>query len=278
MKLLALLLFLLSRNSQPTENLTNFTSGSLPELAWSGNDSLQILPPAAVEYCKTYEKIFIAPQFQVLYDESFTLEGAKIYFSEGYIREDDRLGLLQNPTNLRVDFNSFTGVLTIRGYAPIETYQELIRTVQYYNINAQTPIKDKEITIVLGDKIYNPDNGHYYTLIQKNDAISWHQARDEAAADNYLGLQGYLVNITSKKENDFIESLIASNSWLGGVDLAEEGIWRWVTGCEAEADSGAGTYFPCKTSRMPVCPSTTASSTGPVKNPMIVARGKTTFT
>lgn len=97
MKLLALLLFLLSRNSQAAENLANFTSVSLPELTWSGNDSLSILPPATVSYCKTYEKIIIAPQFQVLYDESFTLEGAKIYFSEGYIREDDRLGLHQIP-------------------------------------------------------------------------------------------------------------------------------------------------------------------------------------
>ena len=210
---------------------------------WGGNDSLRIGPLSGTTYCKTFEKVLIAPDFQVFYTNSFDLEGAQIYFSEGYIRDDDQLSLPFNPSGLFARFEPVTGVFTIRGKAPIETYVQLIQSIQYSNTNKLTDIRDKEVTVVLGNKLFNPENGHYYTLVQKNQAVSWIQARDQAAADSYLGLQGYLVTINTKQENDFIKSLIASNSWLGGTDTGTEGVWRWVTGCEAEADMGAGLHF-----------------------------------
>ncbi len=227
---------LLSSNSDL--RAVHASSMSSPE-----NDSLSIVPPLDLTYCKTYEKRLIAPDFKALYTASFDLDGARIYFSEGYAKGDDQLGMLNNPTNLQTGFETATGVFSIRGNAPIETYEQIIRSIQYFNTNSLTPIRDKQITIVLGNKLYNPENGHYYTLVQNQNAISWIAAKDQASRDNYLGLGGYLVTITSKQENDFIKALIASNSWLGGSDSAEEGVWRWVTGCEGEMDSGAGVYF-----------------------------------
>ena len=219
------------------------TPGNAAIVSFGSNDSLRIGPLAGNSYCKTFAKVDIAADFEVLYQESFTLEGAQIYFSEGYVRDDDQLSLPFNPSNLYARFEPVTGVFSIRGNAPIETYVQLIRLLQYSNTNSLTPVQDKQITIVLGNKLFNPENGHYYTLIQSAQAVSWIQARDRAADDSYLGLQGYLVTINSKQENDFIKSLIASNSWLGASDTGTEGVWRWVTGCDAEADMGAGLHF-----------------------------------
>ena len=62
---------------------------------------------------------------------------------------------------------------------------------------------------------YNAENGHYYKAV--NSGTSWTAARAAAAASSYMGIQGYLVTVTSKSETDFLTSLISMNTWLGGT-------------------------------------------------------------
>ena len=92
-----------------------------------------------------------------------------------------------------------------------------------------------------------PENGHSYKAVCVPKGISWTQAKAAAEREG-----GYLVTITSSKENDFVFKLIdegrfwnlyISNAgkscrgpWIGGYQ--EEGArepnggWKWVTGEE----------------------------------------------
>jgi len=81
------------------------------------------------------------------------------------------------------------------------------------------------------DKIFNPDNGHYYQRIDFGQTwpnINWHEAR--AYCEN---LGGYLVSITSLEENNFIFNNVVLHNvtyFIGATDEVVEGTWQWVSG------------------------------------------------
>jgi len=77
-------------------------------------------------------------------------------------------------------------------------------------------------------------DGNSYEVIRAA-GITWEDAK--AAAE---GMGGYLATVTSKGENDFIDSLRVAASlgqvWLGGSQPSDEMVagdnWSWVTGEE----------------------------------------------
>ncbi len=89
--------------------------------------------------------------------------------------------------------------------------------------------------------MYNPENGHYYRLID-SPSISWTDAHN--MAENYVfnGLNGHLVTITSQSENDFVFGLVPDDSfiWIGLFDTDTQTlpvpnsdivmVYEWVTG------------------------------------------------
>lgn len=63
-------------------------------------------------------------------------------------------------------------------------------------------------------------NSHYYCSSSTN--YTWHQAND--LCDNY---GGYLVEINSPGENEYLRSnIMASSIWIGATDAQQEGDWR----------------------------------------------------
>ncbi len=98
-----------------------------------------------------------------------------------------------------------------------------------------TGLGENTITIDFGTAltgiIINPDTGRAYTIIEEE--LSWDAAAIAATTVEYGGVPGYLANITSDAENQFIASQLSDSVWIGANDINTEGDWQWYGGPEA---------------------------------------------
>ncbi len=76
-------------------------------------------------------------------------------------------------------------------------------------------------------------HGHYYQYVDTPSGVSWATAKAAAEASTFGGQTGYLANITSSEENEYLQQRIADGSWMGSSDAADEGDWKWISGPEA---------------------------------------------
>jgi len=68
--------------------------------------------------------------------------------------------------------------------------------------------------------------------------ITWREAMQDAGHRCHNGNTGYLASIQSKEENDYLLSLLQSDSnfkdhtdaWIGGCDMKSEGTFEWISG------------------------------------------------
>ena len=74
--------------------------------------------------------------------------------------------------------------------------------------------------------------GRYYEYVASTN-ISPTAAETAAEARSFFGLSGYLANITSEAENEFVANEAqANNIWFGASDRDSEGNWSWLGGPE----------------------------------------------
>jgi len=78
--------------------------------------------------------------------------------------------------------------------------------------------------------------GHDYYVYA---IINFHSAADEfARAQQKDGRTGYLVTLTTPRENAFVAGLLqqagTDKAWFGGGDEVEEGVWTWKGGAAGE--------------------------------------------
>jgi gliding motility-associated-like protein len=170
------------------------------------------------------------------------IDGAKVYFNTGYVTGQDVLQFTPQ-FGITGTFDATTGVLSLNGNATATQYQQVLQSVCYFNSSATPAQGNREIYFVLGSLLYNAANGHYYQLVNYGTPLSWQTARNAAAASSYFGMQGYLVTVTNAQENTFLSQLINQNTWMGATDETQEGVWRWVTGCEGMEEGGMGRHF-----------------------------------
>ena len=85
--------------------------------------------------------------------------------------------------------------------------------------------------------LFSTDTGHYYEYVA-DDTVNWNDANTAASEKTFYGLKGYLVTITSEKENTFVTSVMTevseqNSAWIGATDdQSEDHNWSWVTGPE----------------------------------------------
>ena len=118
-----------------------------------------------------------------------------------------------------------------------------------------------------GSVAYWPTSGHFYEFVSNGSVISWEAARcrakyatrtyssgtstvtddrctgADASRRTLNGLRGYLVNITSYAEHQFLqEKFVNALGWIGGADTTVEREWRWMDGPEKNIQFYSGTW------------------------------------
>jgi hypothetical protein len=72
---------------------------------------------------------------------------------------------------------------------------------------------------------YYAGTGHWYQVVTRDASMDWFACRDSA-----LSWGGYLAEIASQAENDFVRDLGApvAYTYLGGTDDGHESTWVWI--------------------------------------------------
>ncbi len=153
------------------------------------------------------------------------------------------------PSGITSNFDNVHGILRFFGSTTKSNWQTLLRTVTLKTTSTTCFAQKRNVTFVLGNKLFNPTNNHFYQL--SNTYSDWATTKAAAESTSYYGRKGYLATITSEDENDFVWQMTAYLfNWLGGTDNfteinkitgvttyanqnASEGNFYWVTGPES---------------------------------------------
>jgi hypothetical protein len=133
-----------------------------------------------------------------------------------------------------------------------------LNSLQYKASAVDAPATITVTTFAFG-AAYNPSTGHFYEIVENSSVINWELARCKAlysnsdvsvsAGDSLLntnrctssttltrrtlgGLRGYLANITSLAEHEFLYTKLQQTGWIGGADTDSEGTFIWMDGPE----------------------------------------------
>jgi hypothetical protein len=96
----------------------------------------------------------------------------------------------------------------------------------------------------------------YYKVV--SGSFNMADANLAASSSTFMGLTGFLTNITSQEENDFIQGKVNTTTWIGANDAAEEGKWIWGAGPEA----GVQFYTPTNPTDKRASTAVTAGTVG----------------
>ena len=197
-------------------------------------------------YCPLTEQNIVT-SFDIVDPDDDSIEALYIQISEGYVQGEDELILTGEHQGIQEAFDEVTGKLELKGPGGVEAlYTDIIAAVydvKFISTN-NNPI-DKSFSFTIGDANYLEETGHYYVFFDQLN-ITWQQAKTAAEDPNnsYYGLQGYLATILSEEENQIAAEQITGVGWIGASDQSEEGVWRWVTGPEADDEvDGGGLIF-----------------------------------
>lgn len=165
-------------------------------------------------------------------DETATsISAAKVQISSGFQTGDTLAlptgGAAASFPGITGSYNSASGILTLSGSGNSAVYQAALRAVSFSTTNTST--SPRTIDITLGNAIAFGD--HFYEVV--TNSVSWPTARSGALAKSLFGIPGYLVNITSAEENQFILSKVSTTAWIGASDSGVERTWKWMDGPEA---------------------------------------------
>ncbi|QWE29102.1 flagellar filament capping protein FliD [Polynucleobacter sp. AM-7D1] len=160
-------------------------------------------------------------------------------------------------TKLRIGAATTTALTEVYGYANkaamddglvtelafVGTAAQLNSALATLEANSPDGLGKISINIVPSDIISRSDSvtgdASYYKVVSGSIGIA--DATTAASSSTFMGLTGFLTNITSQEENDFIRGKVNTTSWIGANDAANEGKWVWGAGPEAGVEFYATT-------------------------------------
>ena len=121
--------------------------------------------------------------------------------------------------NIRTEYTvngtkkTFSGKIVQTESLSNEQLNEVLSTLKIYGQSENE--LNASVTLDVGQQeyLYNPINGHYYAVFP---AMSSYNANKQMAESKvFLGQNGYLTTPMSKEEDDFINSIVEGDFWLG---------------------------------------------------------------
>ena len=160
-------------------------------------------------------------------------------------------------TKLRIGAATTAALTEVYGYANkaamddglvtelafVGTAAQLNAALATLEANSPDGLGKISINIVPSDIISRTDSvtgdASYYKVVSGSIGVA--DAITAASSSTFMGLTGFLTNITSQEENDFIRGKVNTTSWIGANDAANEGKWVWGAGPEANVEFYATT-------------------------------------
>lgn len=217
-----------------TRRLQVYTAAAVVALS-SGMTTLipQIVSAASEDIATVANKTAIINQPMTITDLSITGTGNDSV-SVTVSAQHGTLGL--GSTTGTTTSGTGTGTVAITGAR--DDVNAALATLSYTSASLGTDSVEVNLGSNVTGVIIDPVGGHAYKIIQAN--LTWEQARVAAKQLSYGGVQGYLANITSNTENQFIVDHLTGNGWIGGSDQVTEGDWKWMDGPEAGTSFWSG--------------------------------------
>jgi hypothetical protein len=183
---------------------------------------------------------------------ALTLTDATVMVTEGFL-EGDKLGLSPTYTGpISAQYNDQTGILRLSGTGNLTVWQTALRSVYFSTTNSS--LTTRVVTTAVGRGVAHA--GRIYAV--QTNPVSWSEARMSALTSILYGEAGYLASIRSASDDEVVRRLLLDtgvNGWLGGVDAAGNGTWKWADGPDRGQTfwngSAAGAYAPVWLSGQP---------------------------
>jgi len=202
-------------------------------VTFATNTPPQIIAQGDQTYCPL-SQLNIVTSFDIIDPDDTEIKTLHIQISSGYNKNFDQLFLTGTHPNIVSTWNTTTGKLSLSGLNGINVlYTDMITAVKavVFKSTASNVQGEKSFSFTIGAANYLPSTDHYYEYVQ-DIGITWTAAKTQAESRTYYGLQGYLATITSTDEAKLSGEQAAGAGWIGGSDIENEGIWKWMTGPE----------------------------------------------
>ncbi|MEY4011942.1 MAG: hypothetical protein RIT22_1066 [Bacteroidota bacterium] len=193
-------------------------------------------------YC-THASLPIVTDITITDPSKTVTDAIYIQISTGYVDSQDILTLNGSHPKINSNWDKITGRLTLtsKNEGELIPYTDFITAIKsvFYTNSSNKPTGNRTFSISTDKLSFLPSNQHFYEFVPTigkapDLGIDWGKANDLADKRTYHGLKGYLATILTADENQLAatQQRVTGGGWIGGSDIGEEGIWKWMTGPE----------------------------------------------
>lgn len=125
--------------------------GAINALAVDANGDSEDGTTATAEFVQGAASLDVATELTLSNANSDNLTDATITITGSPAQSEDVLSIVPGDSGITQSFDSATGTLSLVGTASVETWQSVLRTLQYQNNGTSPTVGNREISIIVSD-------------------------------------------------------------------------------------------------------------------------------